>query len=255
MSCADRKDQIRALLKSIETGDSASVAVINEDKYIQHNPLTTEGSEGLAELFKRLARTSPRVTIVRAFEDGDFVFLHTEYDFSSHKVCFEVFRFEDGFAVEHWDNLQPRQDLNPSGHSMVDGPTVATDINQTEYNRSIVQDFIDTILVNQQIEKLENFIDSENFTQHNPFMADGLQALQSSLNATTNGKHNIQYKRIHRVLAEGDFVLSLSEGHLNGNHSSFYDLFRVAEGKIVEHWDTIESIPPRAEWKNDNGKF
>jgi predicted SnoaL-like aldol condensation-catalyzing enzyme len=56
-------------------------------------------------------------------------------------------------------------------------------------------------------------------------------------------------------LAEGNFVLSICEGRLDGQHSSFYDLFRLAKGKIIEHWDTIEPIPPRNEWKNENGKF
>jgi predicted SnoaL-like aldol condensation-catalyzing enzyme len=60
---------------------------------------------------------------------------------------------------------------------------------------------------------------------------------------------------MHRILAEGNFVLTVSEGSVNGIHSSFFDLFRVAHGKIVEHWDTAEAIPPRSEWKNDNGKF
>jgi predicted SnoaL-like aldol condensation-catalyzing enzyme len=102
------KDRIRAFLKSIETGDPGPIAVVNEEKYIQHNPQTEEGSEGLAVLFQRLSKTSPRVNIVRAFEDGDFVFAHTEYDFSRRNIGFEVFRFEDGRAVEHWDNIQPR---------------------------------------------------------------------------------------------------------------------------------------------------
>jgi predicted SnoaL-like aldol condensation-catalyzing enzyme len=60
---------------------------------------------------------------------------------------------------------------------------------------------------------------------------------------------------MHRILAEGNFVLTISEGSHNGVHSSFYDLYRVAYGEIVEHWDTTEAIPPRTEWKNDNGKF
>jgi predicted SnoaL-like aldol condensation-catalyzing enzyme len=55
-----RKDQICTLLKGIETGDEASVAVVNPDKYIQHNPQTHEGGEGLAALFKRLSKSSPR---------------------------------------------------------------------------------------------------------------------------------------------------------------------------------------------------
>ena len=37
--------------------------------------------------------------------------------------------------------------------------------------------------------------------------------------------------------------------------SSFYDLFRVEKGKIAEHWDTIEAIPEKKDWKNGNGKF
>lgn len=41
----------------------------------------------------------------------------------------------------------------------------------------------------------------------------------------------------------------------DGATSSFYDLFRFYEGMIVEHWDTIEAIAPREEWKNENGKF
>jgi predicted SnoaL-like aldol condensation-catalyzing enzyme len=55
-----RKGQIFTLLKGIETGDEASVAVVNPDKYIQHNPQTHEGGEGLAALFIRLAKSSPR---------------------------------------------------------------------------------------------------------------------------------------------------------------------------------------------------
>ncbi|MGB0570690.1 MAG: nuclear transport factor 2 family protein [Alphaproteobacteria bacterium] len=65
----------------------------------------------------------------------------------------------------------------------------------------------------------------------------------------------IEYTRLDRVLAEGNFVLAVSEGALNGDHTSFYDLYRVDAGKLVEHWDTIEKIPPRSAWKNGNGKF
>ena len=89
-----RKERIVALLKGIETGDPESVRVVNEARYIQHNPQTHEGSEGLAALFERLAQTSPRVNIARVFEDGDYVFGHTEYDFATRNIGFEVFRFE-----------------------------------------------------------------------------------------------------------------------------------------------------------------
>lgn len=249
------KDKIRALLKSIETGDPGPVAVVNEAKYIQHNPQTHEGSEGLAALFKRLSETSPRVNIVRAFEDGDFVFAHTEYDFSTRRIGFEIFRFEDGQAVEHWDNIQPRMGPNPSGHSMVDGPTEATDPALTESNRALVKTFVQTALVEGNLDRLPEYIDANAYTEHNPQLGDDLQALRTHLEAEHNGSRHILYQRIHRVLAEGNFVLCVSEGSHEGALSAFYDLFRLTEGKIVEHWDTREKIAPQSEWKNQNGKF
>jgi predicted SnoaL-like aldol condensation-catalyzing enzyme len=251
-----RKDQIRTLLKGIESGDAAAVAVVNTDKYIQHNPQTREGGEGLAVLFKRLAKSSPRVTIVRIFWDGDYVFAHTEYEFSSSRIGFEVFRFEGDLTVEHWDNIQSRKGPNPSGHTMVDGPTETLDLDRTESNREFVRSFVDEVLIKGHLDKLEIYIDDERYTEHNPRIGDGLPALRSALSEpAANSGTTIQYDRIHRLLAEGNFVLSVSEGIFNGTHSSFYDLFRIAHGKIVEHWDTTEAIPPRSEWKNENGKF
>lgn len=250
-----RKDQICALLKSIETGDPGPVAVVNEAKYIQHNPQTQEGSEGLAALFQRLSRTSPRVNIVRAFEDGDFVFGHTEYDFASRKIGFEVFRFEDGHAVEHWDNIQERKGPNRSGHSMVDGPTEASDTEKTEQNRALVRRFAEEVLVGQKVDSLGDFISAGSYTEHNPRLSDDVAVLSAALTETGQGQRHIDYQRIHRVLAEGNFVLCVSEGTYGGVHSAFYDLFRIADGMIVEHWDTTEKIAPRSAWKNDNGKF
>ncbi len=250
-----KKDQIRALLKSIESGDPGPVAVVNEEKYIQHNPQTHEGSEGLVDLFQRLSKTSPRVNIVRAFEDGDFVFAHTEYDFSRRNIGFEVFRFEDGRAVEHWDNIQTRLGPNKSGRSMVDGPTEAVDHELTESNRAIVRSFVEEVLVDGQLDRLANYVDDGDYVEHNPRLGDGVSALRLALDDADKGQRHIVYHRIHRVLAEGNFALCISEGILGGAHSAFYDLFRVAEGKLVEHWDTTEKIAPQSEWKNNNGKF
>lgn len=248
-----KKDQICALLKGIETGDPEAVSVVNEEKYIQHNPLTREGSMGLAELFKRLAKTSPRVEIVRVFEDGDYVFAHTDYDFNVVEVGFEVFRFEDGQVVEHWDNLQSKPSSpNPSGHTMLDGPTEPTDLDRTEKNRDLIRSFVGKVLITGQLSQLDRYIDSNVYVEHNPHMSDGLPALREALSRNNKAR---KYEKMHRLLAEGNFVISVCEGHLGGDHVSFYDLFRVAAGKIVEHWDTVDPVPPRSEWVNDNGKF
>lgn len=250
----DKKKQIYDLLKGIETGDPASVTVVNEEKYIQHNPQTHEGSEGLADLFRRLSKTSPRVSIVRVFEDGDFVFAHTEYDFAARNIGFEIFRFENGQAVEHWDNIQKRKGPNHAGHSMVDGAVKLTDQENTEANRSIIKSFVETILMQGRLNTLGEYINRENYAEHNPDIGDGLDELLSHLSGSDTDD-SIKYKNCHRILAEGNFVLSVCEGSANDIPTSFFDLYRLEKGKIVEHWDTTEAIPPRSEWKNNNGKF
>jgi len=246
------KDKIRKLLKGIETGDPEAVTVVKEDKYIQHNPLTREGNIGLAELFKRLAKTSPKVEIVRIFEDGDFVFAHTDYDFNVVEIGFEVFRFEDGYAVEHWDNLQTKVDSpNPSGHTMIDGLTKIEDLEKTEENRALVRKFLEQVLLQRNFDQLENYVEAEGYIEHNLSMEDGFPALHEELSSNNSRDYQI----IHRVLAEGNFVLSVCEGTKEGTHASYYDLFRISKNKIVEHWDTFEEVPPKSEWVNDNGKL
>lgn len=251
-----RKEQICELLKGIETGDEASIAVVNPKKYIQHNPQTQEGGEGLAALFKRLSKSSPQVNIVRIFSDGDYVFGHTEYDFSSSRVGFEVFRFEGDQTVEHWDNIQALKGPNLSGHSMVSGETNITDLEKTETNRGLVSAFVGEVLIDGKIQTLSQYVSADSYTEHNPRLTDSLSSLHTALTVKSDVKGNyIQYDKLHRLLAEGNFVLSVCEGFLDDFHTSFYDLYRLANGKIVEHWDTTETIPPRSEWKNANGKF
>ena len=96
----------------------------------------------------------------------------------------------------------------------------------------------------------------QTFIEHNPGSKDGFLPLRAALMAPfINAGTVVRYQRLHKVLADGNFVLTACEGYLYGIHTSFYDLYRLEDGKIVEHWDTSEPIPPRSEWKNENGKF
>lgn len=251
-----REQQVVDLLKFIETGDGKPVAVINPDKYTQHNLGVADGLAGFGALLQQLPKGSARVNTVRVFEDGDFVFAHTEYDFFGPKIGFDVFRFEDGKIVEHWDNLQQTPAKpNPSGHSMIDGPGKPTDFDKTEANKQLVQAFVNDILVSGKLDKLSSYFDGDHYVQHNPQIADGLSGLGAALEALAKQGITLKYDKIHRVLGEGNFVLTVSEGSFGPTHSAFYDLFRVENGKIAEHWDTIEPIPARQDWKNQNGKF
>lgn len=242
------------LLNAIETGASEPVATINAAKYTQHNLAVGDGLAGFGAVLAALPPGSARVNTKRVFQDGDFVFAHTEYNFFGPKIGFDIFRFEDGKIVEHWDNLQETAGPNPSGHTMIDGPTDVTDIEATEANKALVSRFIDDVLVNSRFNKLPDYFGSE-YTQHNPGIADGLDGLGQALEALAKAGLSIKYDKVHKVLGKGNFVLVVSEGSFGSNPTAYYDLFRVAGGKIVEHWDTIETIPPKSEWKNGNGKF
>lgn len=250
------KQKVFDLLKSIETGDSKPVAYINPEKYVQHNLAVADGLAGLGAVLQLLPKGSARVNTMRVFEDGEFVFAHSDYNFFGPKIGFDVFRFEAGRIVEHWDNLQEKPAApNPSGRSMIDGPTTATDLGSTTANKALVKTFVEEILVNGRMDKLSDYIQGENYLQHNPRIADGLLGLGTAIDAMAKAGITMKYDRVHRVLGEGSFVLTVSEGSFAGKHVAFYDLFRVQNNTLVEHWDTIEEIPERAHWKNDNGKF
>ena len=133
-----RKQQVIDLLKSLETRDPVPFAYVNPNKYIQHNLQVGPGPAGVAALIKNMPPDAS-VNTIRVFEDGDYVFAHTEYNFFGPRIGFDIFRFEDGLIVEHWDNLQETAtEPSPSGHTMIDGPTVASDLDKTEANKALM---------------------------------------------------------------------------------------------------------------------
>ncbi len=250
------REQVFALLKSIETGDHAPIGSINPAKYIQHNLMAGDGLAGFGELMKQLPPGSAKSSPVRVFQDGDIVFTHTEYDFFGPKIGFDLFRFENGQIVEHWDNLQERPAKpNPSGHTMTDGPIEARDRDKTSANKVLVSAFVNEVLVQGQMNKLPGYFAGDAYVQHNPMVPDGLSGLGGALAAMAKQGITMKFDRVHKVLGEGNFVLTVSEGSFGGRPTAFYDLFRVEDGKIAEHWDVIETILPPEQRKNQNGKF
>lgn len=249
------KEKAVALLTSIETGDPTPIGYINPDKYIQHNLMVADGLEGFGAVMKQLPAGSAKATVVRAFQDGDYVVAHTEYNFFGPKVGFDIFRFENGQMVEHWDNLQEIALETASGRSQIDGPIRAMDLDKTDENKVLVKGFVEDVLKGKNPGKITEYVSTEDFRQHNPAVGDGLGALGNALKEMADAGMPMTYTENHMILGEGNFVLSVSEGQFLGNHVAFYDLFRVEAGKIVEHWDTIETMLPKGEWKNTNGKF
>lgn len=251
---SNHKQQAVDLLKAIESRDPKPFCFINPNKYIQHNLNVGPGLAGVTALAKSLPPDT-KVNTVRVLHDGDFVFAHTEYSFFGPKIGFDIFRFEDDLIVEHWDNLQQTASQpSPSGHTMIDGPTVALDLDRTEANKALMRRYMDDLLSGRR-ETFPSYFNGTQYIQHNPWVADTIPGLIAGLQDLAAKGQAVVYKRVHMILGEGNFVLVVAEATFGGVPTGIYDLFRIENGKIAEHWDTLEAIPPRADWKNENGKF
>jgi predicted SnoaL-like aldol condensation-catalyzing enzyme len=252
-----RKEMAISVLKSLENADSAAVeSAISAKSYIQHNPHFPDGQATLLDALGMLKETGTIAKPVRVFEDGDYVFAHTEYFlFGKHQAGFDIFRFENGKIVEHWDNLQELVQKTASGHSMLDGPVEIRDKDKTVANKALVLDFATSVLQGKDLAKFPSFFNGDTFIQHNPLVADGVSGLSAALGEFARKGMALRYTETHMILGEGNFVLAAGEGYLGPQPVTYYDLFRVENGKIAEHWDVIEPVLPADQQKNSNGKF
>jgi len=102
---------------------------------------------------------------------------------------------------------------------------------------------------------LTSYYDGDRYIQHNISIADGLSGLGAALAAMAKQGISMVYDKTHMVLADGDYALACSEGSFGGVPTTYYDLFRVENGFIAEHWDVMETLAAKETWQNQNGKF
>jgi predicted SnoaL-like aldol condensation-catalyzing enzyme len=221
--------------------------------YRQHSALAADGPEGLRKLVADLPGGF-RYELARVLADGDLVALHGVYHGfgPTPLVAFDLFRVENGKLAEHWDALTPLVEPTASGRSQTDGPATPYASGKTERNRAVVAGFARKVLQDADYSVLTDYISTETYHQHNPEAADGLDGFGAAAAEWAKQGKNLVYKTIHRIVADGDLVLVQSEGEF-GQPVAYWDLFRVQDDKIVEHWDVIAPIP--AELPHGNGLF
>lgn len=248
-----------ALIDTFASGDDKAAEALLAEGYIQHNLAYATGRDAFTGAVKHLAAAPSKTTVsnIRSFEDGDYVFLHTIYNFAGggEQVAFDIFRFDQGLIAEHWDNLAAIAEPNPSGHTQTDGETKVSDLDKSEDNRKLVQSFLNDVMQGKNLDKTPEYFNGDSYIQHNSGIADGLSGLSEALDALAKAGISMVYEKVHMVLANGNFVLAVSEGTFGGKATSYYDLWRVEGGKIAEHWDVMETIAPKESWANENGKF
>ncbi len=124
---------------------------------------------------------------------------------------------------------------------------------QQEANKKIVVDFYDKAINQKDFEAASKHLGSR-YTQHNPNAADGPEGLKAFLQFLKEKFPNSR-SEIKRVFADGDYVIvhvhAVREPGTRGN--AIVDIFKLENGKVVEHWDVVQPIPEKA--ANTNGMF
>ena len=129
----------------------------------------------------------------------------------------------------------------------------AADAQQQEANKKIVVEFYDKAINQKDFDAASKYL-GPRYTQHNPNAADGPEGLKAFLQFLKE-KFPSSRSEIKRVLADGDYVIlhvhAVREPGARG--SAIVDIFKLENGKVVEHWDVVQPIPEKA--ANTNGMF
>ena len=252
-------DARQAMIDIFRKKDATAVDRHFGEPFIQHDPNLADGLAGMKSFAVEIA-SSPAadITIYRTLVDGDFVLLHSRYEgvgrYGASAIAFDLLRFRDGKIAEHWGGQEPEAPPNPSGRTQLDGPTEIVDREKTEINRTLVRTYRETVMGSLRFDRIEEFIDSARYAQHASKIGDGIARLRDRI-ASVAKEGGRLYLTPRRFVAEGNFVLVLTEGDLPSGPTALYDLFRIENGKIVEHWDVLTPVPPQDQWKNSNGPF
>jgi NADPH:quinone reductase-like Zn-dependent oxidoreductase/predicted SnoaL-like aldol condensation-catalyzing enzyme len=252
------------LLKDLFTrGDTAIVDRLLRHDYIQHNPLAPDGPDALKYFVATTRQQFPQVAFEprRAISDGDLVLLHSRNVLvpgTPGMAVFDLFRFQDGRIAEHWDVLQEVPATTASGNDMF--ATLSEPRSEapgqrwfTAYHKKLVTEFVDELLVRKDLAAIDTYVDAE-YHEHNPNIPDGAAGLKAGL-----GFYFEQFPQLSvtpkRVIAQGDLVAVHSHyiDTPGDRGRAVFDLFRVRDGKIVEHWNAEQAVPETA--ANDNTMF
>jgi len=129
----------------------------------------------------------------------------------------------------------------------------AADAQQQEANKKIVVEFYDKAINQKDFDAASKYLGSR-YVQHNPNAADGPEGLKAFLQFLKE-RFPSSRSEIKRVLADGDYVIlhvhAVREPGSRGN--AIVDIFKLENGKVVEHWDVVQPIPEKA--ANTNGMF
>ncbi|MEN0086941.1 MAG: polyketide cyclase [Pseudomonadota bacterium] len=250
-------DNVRDIYLDGIAGGNARAAVLRNTghRYTQHSTGVADGAEGFLEFFEPFVERNPKrdIEIVRIFEDGPWVFCSAYQslnDGAAQWVTMDMFYTDpNGLILEHWDTIAPYITDGKSGAGMVDGAREVDLSADSAASKALILEYTKQVLQEGQHEKAADFL-ADNFIQHATSIGAGGEGLKTWLASDEAGS----YEMLFQLFGQGDFVVTYGKRHAAGKDIAVFDLYRVADGKIVEHWMNEEQISPRDAWGN-SGKF
>ena len=243
-------EKVLTVFAGISGGDvDVATEYIHRKQFVQHNPYAADGVEGLTHFIRQSPRDQLQLVVVRAFQDGPYVVTQAKGQ-RSGKEIFDIFRFEDGLVVEHWAFSAKDAPPNLSGHTQIDGPIEAEHVEDTEKNKSLLRTYYETFHIRADHSRSEQYFAGDLMIRHEPGVRDGVAEFLRDVEVL------MQHRTIDEIkflLGHGDFVFIAAEGTHEGEPCVYIDLYRVQDEKIVEHWGFPEMVPPKEQWKNNNG--
>lgn len=240
--------------------DPEAAEPLLSERYIQHNPIVPDKREAFVNFLPVLKQSGLKITNTGMIIDEEFVVMHHFVTNTAavlgHDavVAIDVFRVQDGVFDEHWDNVTAVTNANPSGRTQIDGNKTITDIENTDSNKALVIDFVESVLIGGDYSRMSEFV-VDDVAQHNSNWADGRDAWAEGLAAEDENGKVLRFDKVQLSVAEGNMVFVGSEGAFESKPAASFNIFRISDGKIVEHWDVVELIPAEEKWAHQNGKF
>jgi predicted SnoaL-like aldol condensation-catalyzing enzyme len=124
---------------------------------------------------------------------------------------------------------------------------------QEEANRRLVTSMYESVLKPLDSTQVDEFF-ARDYIQHSPLAATGAQGLKDFLD-WARARSPAAEHRVKRMFVDGDYVIAHVHVIINPGEpgNAVVDIFRVANGRIAEHWDVAQEVP--AESANANGIF
>ncbi len=223
--------------RALGAGDTTFVEQFVADDYVNHSAMATPGKAGLLEAVRYMGQlpkpANPPKPFLRLIAEGDYVVTNLAFEWAGRpKAVIDLFRFRDGKLVEHWDAIEDQPANTPSGRPVMDGPAAPEDLHLTGPNKAVAEAFYRRAWIGGELDALPEFV-APDLVQHNPRIADGLGGLREYLHRQAADRAST---RVLRVVGEGNFVTIQAEGRAGEKPVTYYDVFRLSGGKIVEQW-------------------